>query len=167
MGTGERIHGLTVYRDEELEASFPHLAERGYQITSPKDASYNCVAWAVGDTSRFWYDVKVKGYYWPPGAGSADTVEGWKQVFTIHGYSETDSDELEDGFEKVAIYVDGSGDPSHVARQTEDGSWTSKLGKGFDIRHETLDSLENEEYGKATVIMRRPCKDGKRVRTLF
>lgn len=156
-----------MYRDEELEQAFPHLAEREYQITSPKDPGYNCVAWAVGDMSSFWYDVKAKGYYWPPNVGSADTLEGWKQVFALHGYSDTDSDVLEDGFERIAIYVDAAGDPSHVARQTETGLWTSKLGKSYDILHATLDALESEEYGKAAVIMRRPCKDGKRVRTLF
>jgi len=150
-------------RDAELEQAFPHLAEREYQITSPKDAGYNCVAWAIGDTSRFWYSVKLKGYYWPPGAGNADTLEGWKRVFTIHGYSDTDSNTLEAGIEKIAIYIDADGDPSHVARQTETGSWTSKLGKGHDIRHATLDALEGEEYGKVAVIMGRPCREGKRV----
>lgn len=157
-----------MYRDAELEQSFPNLTEREYHITSPKDTVYNCVAWAVGDTGRFWYDVKVKGYYWPPGAGSADTVEGWKSVFKIHGYGDATSSDLEEGFEKVAIYVDADGNPSHVARQTETGFWTSKLGKGYDIQHATLDALENDEYGKVAVLMRRKCQGGRRVRdTLF
>ena len=152
-----------MYRDPELEEAFPNLAERGYHITSPKNAGYNCVAWAVGDTTHFWYDVKVKGYYWPPGAGSADTVEGWKKLFALHGYTEAEFDKLETGIEKIAIYADASGDPSHVARQTETGQWSSKLGKDYDIQHSTLDALEGDEYGKVAVIMQRPCRDGKRV----
>lgn len=162
MGTGEGIH-LTVSRDAELEQSFPNLLEDDYQITSPKDAGYNCMAWAVGDTSHFWYDVKVRGYYWPPGAGSADAVEGWKSAFAIHGYTDAESGNLEQGLEKVAIYVDADGNPTHVARQTETGEWTSKLGKDYDIRHATLNALEGDEYGKVAVIMQRPCREGKRV----
>lgn len=154
-----------MFRDLELEQLFPRIAADGYQVTSPRDSSYNCVAWAVGDTSHFWYDVKVRGYYWPPGAGSADTLEGWKRVFIIHGYSETDSASLEPGLEKVAIFVNADGAPSHVARQTGTGAWTSKLGKSHDIEHTSLESLEGDEYGEVKVVMQRPCKDGKRVRS--
>ncbi len=134
-----------------------------YRVTSPQKKTYNCVAWAVGDTTHFWYDAKIKGYYWPPGARSADTLEGWKDVFEIHNYSDCDSHGFEPEFEKIAIFVDSDGIPSHVARQLGSGQWTSKLGKGSDIEHMTLDVLEGEEYGRVGVIMRRPCKDGKRV----
>lgn len=149
----------------ELEQYFPGLIEGSYKLTSPKDGAYNCVAWAVGDTSHFWYDVRIKGYYWPPGVGSADTLEGWKRLFAVHGYSECTSSEVEQELEKIAIYVDTEGYPSHVARQTEIGEWTSKLGKGYDIRHKTLEALEGDEYGKVAVIMQRSCRDGKRVRS--
>lgn len=156
-------------RNTELEQSFPRLTAENYKLTSPKDEAYNCVAWAVGDTNNFWDDVsvkgyRIKGYYWPPGI-SADTLDGWKRVFEIHGYNQCDSDAFESEFEKIAIYVDAYSNPSHVARQTGTGEWTSKLGKGYDIRHKTLDALEGEEYGKVAIIMQRPCRDGKRVRS--
>jgi hypothetical protein len=167
MGQREGILELTVWRDAELEQAFPNLVTRDYQITSPKDTAYNCVAWAVGDMTHFWYSARVKGYYWPPGVDSADTLEGWKQVFALHGYSDVESDAFDVKFEKIAIYVDAAGDPSHVARQTETGEWTSKLGKGYDIQHSTLDVLEGDEYGKVAVIMQRLCKDGKRVQPLL
>lgn len=154
----------------EIELCFPGLTEGGYKLTSPKSGAYNCVAWAVGDTRAFWDDVRirgrrVKGYYWPPGI-SADTLDGWKAVFALHNYSVCDSDAFDSQFEKIAIYVQANGEPSHVAIQTGTGTWSSKLGKGCDIEHDTLDSLNGEEYGTVGAIMQRPCKNGKRVRSL-
>jgi hypothetical protein len=151
----------------ELEQSFPGLITGSYKLTSPKAFGYNCVAWAVGDTKNFWDDFRirgkrVKGYFWPEGI-SADTLEGWKAVFELHNYRECESESFEPEFEKVAIYIYPNGDPSHVARQIGSGKWSSKLGLSFDIEHETLDSLNGEEYGSVGVIMQRPCKDGKRV----
>ena len=51
-------------RDLELEEICPSLKQFSYKITSPRDPRYNCVAYAVGDLSHFWYDVNVRGYYW-------------------------------------------------------------------------------------------------------
>jgi hypothetical protein len=149
-------------RDLELEEDCPGLREASYTITSPRDPKYNCVAFAVGDLTRFWYDVKLAGYYWPPGVRSADTLEGWLQVFAEHGYVETDDVGLNPEFEKIAIYVSADGCPEHVARQKASGMWTSKIGKGVDMEH-GLDALEGVLCGKVTRIMQRPCKDGKRV----
>jgi hypothetical protein len=36
---------------DEIEAAFPRLRGGNYQVTSPREDAYNCVAWAVGDTS--------------------------------------------------------------------------------------------------------------------
>jgi hypothetical protein len=104
----------------------------------------------------------VSGYYWPPGAPSADTLDGWIKVFAIHGYTETDDDVFEPLFEKIAIYAGMEG-PEHVARQKACGLWTSKMGKGRDIDHATLEALEGQSYGTVVKIMKRPCKEGRRV----
>jgi hypothetical protein len=150
-------------RDWELEQDFPGLAQAGYTKTSDRDPNYNCVAWAVGNTKRYWYDAKIKGYYWPPLMPSADTLEGWLEVFKLHGYRETDEADLERGYEKVAIYVTSEGFPEHVARQKSSGAWSSKMGKGIDIEHPTLAGLEGDLIGRVTVIMKRRIKGGKRV----
>ena len=149
-------------RDLELENDCPGLCESPYTITSPRDPNYNCIAFAVGDVTHFWYDVKLAGYYWPPGVASADTLEGWIQVFREHGYVETDDASLNLEYEKIAIYVGTDGCPEHVARQKASGMWTSKMGKGVDLEH-SLDALEGVFYGKVTKIMQRPCKHGRRV----
>ena len=132
-----------------------------YVLTSPEDPRYNCVAFAVGDVSQFWYDIKINGYYWPTGARSADTIEGWVDVFEIHGYRETTDRSLESEFEKIAIYATGD-EPQHVARQKASGLWTSKAGKGKDFEHE-LEALEGDFYGQVVKIMKRKCQGGKRV----
>ena len=165
MGTQKGLFEikLTPQSDLELEQDCPDLARCGYKKTSERDPSYNCIAWAVGDTKYNWYDVKIKGYYWPPGVPSADTVEGWIEVFKILNYRETERRDLEPEFEKIAIYVTAEGFPEHVARQKADGVWTSKMGKGIDLDHPTLEAIESDVIGEAKVIMKRRCKDGKRV----
>ena len=149
-------------RDPELEEDCPGLSNSPYQITSERDSRYNCIAFAVGDLTNFWYDAGVNGYYWPPKTPSADTLEGWVTVFFDHGYRETDDATLEAEYEKVAIYT-LKGIPEHVARQKASGTWTSKMGIGHDIEHATLASLEGATIGKVAKIMKRKCKDGRRV----
>jgi hypothetical protein len=83
-------------------------------------------------------------------------------VFYDHGYRETDDATLEAEYEKVAIYT-LKGIPEHVARQKASGVWTSKMGKGHDIEHATLVSLEGATIGNVAKIMKRKCKDGRRV----
>jgi hypothetical protein len=162
VGVGTARGIFEVMRDLELEEDCPGLVDSAYEITSPRDPQYNCVAFAVGDTSHFWYDVEVSGYYWPPGAPSADTLDGWVKVFATHGYVKCDHDGLESEFEKVAIYATSEA-PEHVARQKASGVWTSKMGKGHDIEHASLEVVEGATMGKVVMIMKRRCKDGKRV----
>lgn len=151
-------------RDPELEQVFPGLAGGTYALTSPDDPAYNCVAWALGDITQFWYDVRVRGYYWPPGAASADTISGWIEVFSMHGYQLTSDASLEPDCEKIAIYVEADGAPTHVSQQKGSGVWTSKLGKGKDIEHPNPAALEGREYGRVAYIMKRFCRDGRRLR---
>jgi hypothetical protein len=96
------------------------------------------------------------------GRPSADTLEGWLKVFSIHGYSEAEDDRLETDAEKIAIYATSDG-PEHVARQKATGVWTSKMGKGHDIEHPTLACLEGEIIGRVVKIMKRPTQGGRRV----
>ena len=100
-------------------------------------------------------------YYWPPDVSDANLLESWTELFTRAGYETTDNRDHEPGFEKVAIYVDPAEMlPSHVARS--DGRvWKSKLGKGQDIDHLSLDVLEGnekDEYGIVDRVLRRPIK---------
>jgi hypothetical protein len=57
--------------------------------------------------------------------------------------------------EKVALFADPAGIPTHAARQLASGQWTSKLGQAEDIEHE-LRALEGEIYGVVALILKRP-----------
>ena len=65
---------------------------------------------------------------------------------------------LEEGFEKVVIYVKGVA-PTHAARQLSSGWWTSKLGREWDIVHKRVEDVEGAVYGQAAQFMRRPRDD--------
>jgi hypothetical protein len=116
-----------------LEQFFPHLRTETYAVTSPKDAEYNCIAWAAWDTERWWWPAP--DYYWPPGLPVEETLETFIQVFAMSGFMPCEGAELEPGFEKIALYADNSGKPTHAARQLDNGRWTNKLGVLEDIEH--------------------------------
>lgn len=40
---------------EWIEQLFPGLQGTSFEITSPRDRRYNCVAWAANDTRRWWW----------------------------------------------------------------------------------------------------------------
>lgn len=139
-----------------LETDFPNLAGSGYAITSPKDREYNCIAWAAQDSSNWWEPDPFDLYYWPIGIEREYTLAAYEQVFVSLGYYPCKELEFEPGFEKIAIYVDSGGTPTHVARQTESGWWTSKLGGSEDIEHQSVEGLENSPYGTVVKVLKRP-----------
>jgi hypothetical protein len=60
---------------------------------------------------------------------------------------------LEVGIEKVALFENASGKPTHAARQLRSGAWTSKLGKNIDIEHLDADDVEGPLYGSLAVVL--------------
>jgi hypothetical protein len=117
----------------------------------------------ANDDERHWWEPGFYGgrYYWPSGIKQQDTLESWVELFTTQGYVPVESREIEHGFEKIAIFVDLKDTmPSHLAKS--DGRvWKSKLGKGQDIEHASLDVLEGDqadEYGIVELVLRRPLR---------
>lgn len=129
---------------------FPNLKNTDYELTSPYDASYNCIAWAAGDTRRKWWPID---YYWPPSVPRENNIEAFLQAFKSIGYEVCENGDYEEGFIKVAIYAQGT-DPKHAARQINSDIWTSKLGNDVDISHE-LGSLAGGMYGDPVAFMKR------------
>lgn len=134
-----------------LEDSFPNLTSGGYEITSDFSLDYNCIAWAAGDISRWWWPVA--GDHWPIGDTSA-TVAAFCRAFASIGYEEADNDSLEPGYEKVALFAK-EGRVTHAARQLTTGRWTSKLGSDVDIEHD-LRGIDGEVYGTVVTVLKRP-----------
>jgi hypothetical protein len=153
MGEGERVRRLT----PQQEAVFPRLAEADYEVTSEASTQYNCVAYAAGDTSRKWDcpPVPQPGYYWPPDAQCGQDVEALRNAFESIGYQICENGELEEGFDKIALYADAGGEWQHAAKQVGLGHWSSKLGDWEDIRHATVEAISGSDYGEVTCYMRR------------
>lgn len=142
----------------ELREAFPRLAKRKRLITSPATKTYNCIAWAAGDTSRWWWPDQYNVGFWPVGVRREETEEAFMVAYRTLGYRECESQDPEPDIEKVAIYS-SAGVPTHAARQLPDGLWTSKLGDREDIRH-TLEELEGHRYGRVSRILCRTRQSG-------
>lgn len=135
-----------------LESEFPQLRRTSFAVTSPITPAYNCIAWAAGDKTRFWWPIQ--GAYWPPTVPKDDTIPAFISLFEQQGYTACADGSLEPGIEKVAIYADANQRVKHAARQLGTGMWTSKLGRNVDIAHE-LSGLEKSSYGNVVVYMAR------------
>lgn len=140
---------------QDIEASFPNLPRHGYAITSPATTDYNCIAWAAQDIDAWWWPDPLQLYFWPPDVPRAETLDAFIKAYESQGYSLCQSSNYENGWEKVALYVDANGKPTHAARQLKTGSWTSKLGRLEDIEHKRLDGIAGNQYGSVKIIMRR------------
>jgi hypothetical protein len=151
MGTEEGVSGVIV-----LEDLFPALRGSPYQVTSPVTDVYNCIAWAAGVTNKWWWPFGDPAKTdWPANAPRNETIDAFRQAFATLGHDECPSADLELGMEKIALFADAAGIPTHAARQLPTGRWTSKLGVLVDIEHELTD-LEGTEYGSVALVMRRP-----------
>lgn len=138
-----------------FEKHFPNLRESRYLITSPNTPSYNCIAWAAGDTTAWWWPDPQFQYYWPQYAPRECTLEAFIVAYSGLRYELCESGVFEEGFEKIAIFVNTMKIPTHATRQLDDGFWTSKLGACNDISHDVL-SLSGDFYGEIAVFMKRP-----------
>ena len=136
---------------------FPELLSSDWALTSSESVQYNCIAWAVDDTSRWWWPDAANYGYWPDGIPRANSTHAFVEAFKTLGFKRCNDSELERGILKIAIFTDGNGVPTHVARQLEDGYWSSKLGKLHDIRHR-LNAIEGPKYGTAAIFMKRSKK---------
>ncbi len=144
----------------DLESKFPNLQREQYEIMSPCDRLYNCVAWAAHDKNNKWWPNPYG--YWPPNIDREETVECFVRAFNTLGYKTCADGRFELGYEKVAIYAWRDGRPTHAARQRFRGDWTSKLGDLEDITHKKLEAIDSygplpqtAEYGQAVHFMKR------------
>lgn len=140
-----------------LENVFPGLRDTRHAETSPKDKSYNCIAWAAGNSEVWWEPDLRRQYYWPRDALRAYSIDAYFAAYATLGYETCHSAEYEEGYDKAALFVDEIGFPTHAARQLPSGRWTSKLGRSEDIEHE-LHALEGEKYGRVALLLRRPSQ---------
>jgi len=137
-----------------LPQCFPLLNDENHQITSPSTPFYNCAAWAAEDSGRWWWPDAFGLCYWPPDASREESLDAFERAYSVLGYEVCEDGALEDDLEKVAIFADRLGNPTHVARQLPNGRWTSKCGKLEDIEHDLV-ALTGESYGSVVRYMKR------------
>ena len=156
---------------------FNNLRQNNFKCSSDRTdhlpcGGYNCIAWAAGKKDKWWWPSDDPCDFWPipKDRKNPDSVEQFIKAFESEGYRVCENERFENGLEKVAIYLDKDGDPTHAARQLPSGVWTSKMGKAEDIEHETLRVVEGEIYGKAKHFLKRPnplCQKPNQLKTLF
>lgn len=134
---------------------FPRLRTSQFFVTSPDTPMYNCIAWAVGETTKWWWPGKKPQAYWPPNLPRLEHIDSFLALFSSLGYVPCVDGNQERGYEKIALFAGPQGEPKHAARQLANGRWTSKLGPWEDISH-TIFGLESSEYGSVLHYMRRP-----------
>lgn len=139
-----------------IDEQLPYLASEGYEVTGDPTDEYNCIAYAAGETDRWWSHVADVDYYWPEHASRTASIVSLVEVFAGLGYEVCDDAGAEPGFRKIALYVDRSGNWTHAAVLLPGGVWSSKLGPDEDISHRAPESLDRAAYGDVHCFMRRP-----------
>jgi hypothetical protein len=141
--------------EEAYDMDFPNLRSRGFQKTS-EPADYNCIAYAADDETRWWWPGTSEDEYWPVPVPEKITLQTFLDVFATRGYTCTVdmNGEVEEGYEKVAIYALDNGEVTHAAKQQTNGRWRSKLGPDEDIEH-TVDGLDGPVYGRIVRFLKR------------
>lgn len=142
---------------------FPNLNSKNCMITSKAVNRYNCLAWAAGDSLRWWWpDDKGIGY-WPANVPRELNIQAFIMAYGVQGYTPCTDGSLEPGVEKIALFalpVAGGSAPTHAALQLPNGEWTSKLGSFEDITHTTVHDVSGPVYGTvACYLSRRRIKD--------
>lgn len=133
---------------------------------SPQDDNYNCIAFALGVTDKWWWPDKrwPADSEWPPHLPREDylqeTLINFIRAFETKGYRVCRSGSFKRGIEKVAIYSTPTGVPKHAARQLGRGVWKSKCGCYEDIEHKGAYVVARPAYGTVVTFMRRR-QDGR------
>ena len=141
---------------------FPKLSEDiNFEISSPQDGRYNCIAWAYCLYKDKWMQHDTTPHldgvipWWPKGAPKNSNIDSYIDAFKMKGYTICNSPEFEIGYIKIALYIDIlTNDCTHASRQKTNGTWMSKLGQWHDIIHSNPSTLEGEAYGKVYCIMK-------------
>lgn len=134
---------------------FPNSQDDPFIITSRPTPTYNCIAWAYGDNTRWYWPDPSNIYFWPNNIPRAISIGSFIELFYMIDYRVCENGSIENGFEKIAIFVDERGIPTHAARLLINGFWTSKLGQDIDVSH-SINSIEGGGYGHVSVYMKRP-----------
>jgi len=86
-----------------IQGAFPNLKDSPWEVTSDPDKHYNCIAWAIGITTEWWWPSTKTN--WPAGVPMELTIEAFAAALATKGFEPCDRADLETGIEKVAVYA--------------------------------------------------------------
>jgi hypothetical protein len=147
MGEGTENHITSKF--------FPNSEKESFLITSPETKTYNCLAWALGDNENWW--EADEDSYWLPDLPENDDIATIVLLFEKFGFETCAENGHEVGFEKVALFSKDQIVCTHIARQLDNGFWTSKLGVSYDVQH-SLPAMEGGMYGDVYVFLKKQNK---------
>ena len=81
-----------------LEDIFENLGPDHYTVTSPRERSYNCIAFAAGEMHRWWWPAPFS--YWPEGVPREETLQSFILAFESLNFVPCDDGEAESGILK-------------------------------------------------------------------
>lgn len=148
----------------QLIAIYPDLAtDPNFEILSPFNSKYNCIAWAMGYDEIWVAPFHEYGCWWPTDAEWSMRPEALIEAFQAEGFEMTDNCLLEEGYEKVVLYrkLDKT-QWTHAARVVSNQVEYSKFGQMFDAHHShgvlcnTPPYYTDCSYGEAFAYMKRP-----------
>lgn len=124
------------------------------RITSPETPRYNCVAFAAGDMSRWWWPDEIGIAFWPSGCLRLASLQAFQMAFETVGYELCGSSDYDPTKDRVAIFHKDHS-PTHAARQIHpSGMWASKLGRWYDVEH-AVEGVCGQCYGQIAFLMER------------
>jgi len=139
--------------DRWMARNLPRMKPGTFRYTSDDTFKYNCLAFAAGETHRWWEPNGED--YWP--SQRLDySLAACVEAFAAHGFESCDNGDVELGFEKIVLFAKEN-QYKHAARLVGPGRWTSKLGEYEDIEH-SLDEMNGGEYGSVAVFMKRKSR---------
>ncbi len=149
MGKGKFPEERAFLEGGEGQQLFPHLGS-AFEVLGPATWDYNCIAHSLGWNNQ-WMN---------PQTGPANEPLAIMDLkYQVQGFARSATLDLdwEPGKQKVVLYalkhVDGSiREITHAALQESSGTWSSKLGQGPLIRHETPQALCGPVYGEPVAV---------------
>lgn len=152
---------------ERIDKHWPFLIEgTNFEFTSLRTDrpefydgnDYNCFSWAINKPD-YWRSLGGYGFPELKGVDDSifdDSVQSYVTIFGQYGFSVCQETKPEKGFVKIVLYGNDAGKWTHVARQLDNGEWTSKMGDYEDIKHIDVDCVGGGSYGKPLIYMKKP-----------
>jgi hypothetical protein len=139
-------------------SAFPNLTPANHRVIGPATDTYNCIAWACGDTQKWWQPGPKT--FWPVSSDPYDTTTAnLFAALAAVGFVVCPDEALESGFEKIAVYAQSLATYTHAARLLPNGKWTSKLGDWELIEHDAPQDVAGGIYGTLFQFMKRPMAE--------